>query len=436
VQAPIPLNDAARVAYLRQLRLDMTLPFDQIQGLCEVASRVAGAPIALVSLVDETEQRFLASVGVGDIKETPREIAFCAHAIMDSTPFEVIDASLDERFADNPLVTGGPKVQSYYGVVLEPAPEMRIGTLCLLDTKPRCYNEEVRTELAQIGQAITALLIGYRKNLEMMDYAQEIAKRNTELAALTLSLQRATDQAVAGEKAKGEFLAVVSHELRTPLTSIRGALGLIKSGVLKEQVDKTRQLADIAYQNSERLLALVGDILLLQEMGRTDTPEFDTVDLAALIASSAEAYKCYGADQNITFEVTGLDHPVYVRGNRAMLDRVLANVLSNAVKFSHHGGKVVVDLTQTDDGPRITVTDRGVGIPDGAESKVFGLFSQVDSSDQRSKSGSGLGMHICQKILAQHGARVTYDSTLGQGTSFVVQFTSDAQVAPKGVAAR
>ncbi len=437
MQAPIPLNDAARVAYLRQLRLDMTLPFDQIQGLCEVASRVAGAPIALVSLVDETEQRFLASVGVGDIKETPRDIAFCAHAIMDSAPFEVVDASLDARFADNPLVTGGPKVQSYYGVVLEPAPEMRIGTLCLLDTKPRSYPEGVRTELAQIGQAITALLIGYRKNLEMADYAQEIAKRNTELAALTLSLQRATDQAVAGEKAKGEFLAVVSHELRTPLTSIRGALGLIKSGVLKDEVEKTRQLANIAYQNSERLLALVGDILLLQEMGRTDTPEFASVDLAALIASSAEAYQCYGADQGITFEVSGLADPVYVQGNRAMLDRVLANVLSNAVKFSHKGGKVAVHLTDTAEGPQISITDCGVGIPEGAEGKVFGLFSQVDSSDKRSKTGSGLGMHICRKILAQHGARISYDSTLGQGTTFVVQFSRDAQVvAKKGVAAR
>jgi signal transduction histidine kinase len=104
------------------------------------------------------------------------------------------------------------------------------------------------------------------------------------------------------------------------------------------------------------------------------------------------------------------------------LDRVMANLLSNAFKFSNPGGQVEVDLNDTEDGPQVSVTDHGVRIPEGAEDQVFGLFTQVDNSDTRPADGTGLGMHICRQILTQHNATIGYKSTLGKGTTFVVKF--------------
>jgi signal transduction histidine kinase len=111
-----------------------------------------------------------------------------------------------------------------------------------------------------------------------------------------------------------------------------------------------------------------------------------------------------------------------VSGDRHQLDRVLANILSNAFKFSKPGGNVEISLHCDGDGPRIMVKDDGMGIPDGAKEKVFGLFTQVDGSDTRSQSGTGLGMHICKQILTQHNATIDYESELGVGTVFMIRF--------------
>jgi len=108
----------------------------------------------------------------------------------------------------------------------------------------------------------------------------------------------------------------------------------------------------------------------------------------------------------------------------------MANLLSNAFKFSNPGGQVEVDLSDTEDGPQISVTDHGVGIPEGAEDQVFGLFTQVDNSDTRPAGGTGLSMHICRQISTQHNAPIGYQSTLGEGTTFIVRFKVDMALFP------
>ncbi|SEK43915.1 GAF domain-containing sensor histidine kinase [Pacificibacter marinus] len=423
MRVPIPTNEAERLSFLQNLRLDLSHPIDEIQGLCEVASNLADAPIALVSLIDETQQNFLASIGVGDLRQTDREIAMCAHAIMGSQQFEVPDALLDERFSDNPFVVDAPNIRSYLGTVLEPEPEMRLGTLCVLDIKPKVYSDEVKLSLSKIGKAITALLISHREKLDLVEHSRELEARNLELGEMTSSLQSSMEKVIAAERAKSEFLAIVSHELRTPLTSIKGALGLMKGNAINADVEKTQRLINIAYENSERLLNLIGDILTLQkENFSSPKAVLNPVDLATLIKSSAIAYQDYAADRAVKLSVSGVEQPCFVNGDKTQLDQVIANMLSNAFKFSKPNGNVEIGLHCLDTGPQITVKDDGAGIPEGSKAKVFGLFSQVDSSDTRSQAGSGLGMHICQKILEQHNATIDYESVLGAGTTFKVKF--------------
>lgn len=138
--ALIPDNDAERLQELRELLILDTPPEQRFDRIIQFAVDEFEVPIALLSLVDEERQWFKARVGV-DVCETGRDVSFCAHAIHAPETMVVPDALLDPRFADNPLVTGAPFVRFYAGAPLEPKPGLRIGTLCLIDTKPRQLDE-------------------------------------------------------------------------------------------------------------------------------------------------------------------------------------------------------------------------------------------------------------------------------------------------------
>jgi signal transduction histidine kinase len=146
------------------------------------------------------------------------------------------------------------------------------------------------------------------------------------------------------------------------------------------------------------------------------------VDLAALLTASVAANKGFAATRSLMLTVSGLDQPCFVDGDKKLLEKVVTNILSNAFKYSKRGGHVEIELCSLEAGPQLTVKDDGVGIPDGAEGKVFGMFTQVDGSDTRSHPGAGVGMYICQKILQLHNATIGYTSKLGIGTTFCVRF--------------
>jgi signal transduction histidine kinase len=146
------------------------------------------------------------------------------------------------------------------------------------------------------------------------------------------------------------------------------------------------------------------------------------VDLAEVIRTAVVPYENKAQNEKIALTHSGSDQPCIVNGDKKQLERVVANILSNAFKFSKPGGTVKVKLLATDKGPQVRVEDKGVGISDDSYEKVFGLFSQMDSSDTRSQGGSGLGMYISKKVLDQHNATIHYESESGVGTTFIVNF--------------
>jgi len=166
---PTPQNESDRLRFLRTLRLDFSAPIPELQKLAVVASRIADTPIALVSLVDAEVQSFAANVGLPGVESTSRDVAFCAHAIMQSGQLVVPDAEQDPRFRNNPLVTGAPDIRSYIGSVLEPEDGVRLGTLCVIDTKPRDFSPDVLAQLDHLSDAATALLLAYRDRLALRE---------------------------------------------------------------------------------------------------------------------------------------------------------------------------------------------------------------------------------------------------------------------------
>ncbi|MEP7296068.1 MAG: EAL domain-containing protein [Burkholderiales bacterium] len=158
--APHPPDEAARLASLRALEVLDTATEQEFDALVKAAAAVCGVPISLISLVDAQRQWFKANIGLPGVSETPRDLAFCAHAILDDALFEVSDATQDSRFADNPLVTSQPDIRFYAGAPIRMSDGMRVGTLCVIDRQPRQLTDSQRDVLRHLSVAASHALEG------------------------------------------------------------------------------------------------------------------------------------------------------------------------------------------------------------------------------------------------------------------------------------
>mgnify|MGYP000374458018 CR=1 FL=1 len=215
-----------------------------------------------------------------------------------------------------------------------------------------------------------------------------------------------------------EFVSTVNHELRTPLTSISGSLALVRGGAAGEVPEKARFLIEIAHKNSERLIQLVNDILDIErlETGRM-TFNLEDARLTALIEDAVSANSAYAAARKIKLEI-GETADVVTRVDTGRVLQVLANLLSNAAKFSPDGGTVEVTSRLIDGKVKVAVADHGTGVPPKYRDKVFERFWQIDATDSRAKQGTGLGLPIAQAIVEHLGGEIGIETTPGGGATF------------------
>ena len=392
----LPPDEARRLQALRGLCVLDTPSEERFDRIVRTAARLFGVPTALVSLLDEGRQWFKARVGL-PASETPRDVSFCGHAILGAGTFVVPDAVHDARFHDNPLVLGAPFIRFYAGHPVRAPDGSRVGTLCLLDSRPRDFSDADRAALADLSAWV-----------------------ELELDAITVRLAR--DALQAQERLKNEFVSTVSHELRTPLTSIRGSLGLLSGGVAGPLPAPVAEMVDIAHKNSERLIRLINDILDLDKMesGRMDLC-LETAELAPLLAHAARAHHGYAGEYGVRVELV-VDAP----GARARVDadrlaQVLANLLSNAIKFSPRGEAVTLRLSRHAGRLRVQVEDRGPGVPDDFRARIFQKFAQADGSDTRKRGGTGLGLSIARALVERLGGTLDFTSAPGAGTTFAFE---------------
>lgn len=219
-----------------------------------------------------------------------------------------------------------------------------------------------------------------------------------------------------------EFVSTVSHELRTPLTSIRGSLGLVLGGVSGELPEKAKALLTIANNNSERLIHLINDILDMEKIAAGKMQfDFSVTNLVTVVQHAVDSNKGYADQLHVSLEFNPEpDSQVMVRVDEKRMAQVMANLLSNAAKYSPTNGRVTISLAASEKSVRISVHDHGKGIPDEFKPRIFDKFAQADSSDTRQKGGTGLGLNITKVIVEQHGGSIGFDSEEGKGTTFYV----------------
>jgi nitrogen-specific signal transduction histidine kinase/FixJ family two-component response regulator len=264
---------------------------------------------------------------------------------------------------------------------------------------------------------------------ETLERSREDAERQKDRLAERSDLDRAKD----------EFISTVSHELRTPLTSIRGALGLLSSGLLGRGDDRAQNLLRIASANTERLIRLINDILDLERMESGRAPvNLRRCSLYDLAREAVDTMNALADAAQIRLELNSYaTHDLgYFDADPDRILQVLTNLLSNAIKFSPANTTVSVEIDASTEALSLKVVDQGRGIPADKLESIFDRFQQVESSDSSKKGGTGLGLAICRSIILQHGGLIWAQPNQGwpqqkqgnQGTTFCVQFPRGARV--------
>jgi len=221
------------------------------------------------------------------------------------------------------------------------------------------------------------------------------------------------------DRLKKEFISTVSHELRTPLTSIKGSLSLLLGGTAGEFSRQANQLLSIADNNTTRLINLINDIL---DMEKIDSGKMvyhmERLDLSEAVRASIHDNQALASHYGVMFKSSIPETAFPVAADRIRLAQVLANLLSNAAKYSPKGDTVEIDLEQRGDAVRVSVRDHGPGVPESFRSRIFQKFAQADSSDTRQRGGTGLGLSITQSIIKSFNGHIDFESKEGNGAVF------------------
>lgn len=390
-----------RLNALKQYQILDTLPEQEYDDLTEIAAQICQTPIALVSLIDENRQWFKSKKGM-EASETAREIAFCNYAIQQPNELlEVPNTLEDERFSRNPLVLNNDTHFRFYaGAPLVDEDGFALGTICVLDTKPKSLTQEQIAALKALSRQVISLM---KLRLQLRKEEKTIKK-----------IKKLADERAA-------FLSSMSHEIRTPLNAIVNSISLMQDEPVSTQ---QKEYLNILQFSSSNLMALVNDVLDLNKLDahkiKLEKAELHLKELLRSI-QSAHASRAEGKGIKLFTEIDNRI-PEVVIGDSVRIAQVLNNLIGNAVKFTAEGFvKVRLNLkTKTDQKViiNIQVLDTGIGISTDQQKRLFKRFNQGDESITRKFGGSGLGLFISKNLLSLMGAELKLESSPGAGSNF------------------
>ncbi len=228
-----------------------------------------------------------------------------------------------------------------------------------------------------------------------------------------------------------DFVANVSHELKTPLSAIRGYAETLRDGALDEP-DTAHRFTERILEQCRRLQALLDDLLTLSRLESAEAPfEVRRVDLAACAARAAEAVSRAAEERGVTVAVEPPEGKVEMLGDLGAIERLLVNLLDNAVKYNRAGGRVTVRLAREGPGAVIEVADTGIGIPEELQPRIFERFYRVDKGRARDEGGTGLGLAIVKHVAQRHGGSVEVESRPGEGALFRIRLLGAGGASPR-----
>lgn len=393
IKGSIPSNEKERLEALRRYNILDTLPEEEYDDITTLASTICNTPISLVTLIDDDRQFFKSVHGI-EGTETSRDVSLCAHAI--NTPndlFVVSDARTDERFFDNPFVTGAPNVIFYAGMPLVTPDNFALGTLCVIDNKPHDLSDAQKDALRVLSHQVIKSMELKRKNEQLMESQEELETFAKEMES---------------------FAYTASHDLKEPLISLKALLSLLedKYGDLLDA--DAKQYLFYAVDSATRMETLITDLLNYAKAVNSyeDVEETDIQQVVdEIVQHSQTTIKERGAIINST-------HLPTIRISKTAIKQVFQNLIGNAMKYQADGVNPIVniDAVEMDNFWQFKVVDNGIGIPEKYLTTVFDMFKRAHSN--QGYRGTGLGLSICKKVVEKNGGNIWVESVEGKGSSF------------------
>ncbi|OBP14667.1 hypothetical protein A5320_13085 [Rheinheimera sp. SA_1] len=330
------------------------------------------------------------------------------------------DSILLNRLSDGVYLDANPAMTELTGYTFD-----ELKQLSYFDLTPQIYEQQEKEQLRQLNETgrYGPFRKQYRhKNGELIDIELRGVKfisPSGEPMIWSIITDRRENMKL--ERLKTDFISTVSHELRTPLTSVNGSLDLLLSGAAGELPPKAQKLLGIAVKNNKRLIALVNDLLDMEKLSQGKLafkPEF--VSSQALMQNAIENNFPFAELYKVSLRLGKIqDVRLYIDADR--IQQVLANLISNAAKFSPADSDVLIHSQLKPHVIRIAVTDQGRGLTAEQISKLFERFSQLDNSSNKEQPGSGLGLAISREIMVQSGGQIGVESEPGVGSTFWIE---------------
>ena len=350
-------------------------------------------PHSLVSLLDEKRQLFKSHHGLR-VSETPKELAFCAHAINQPSNILIVeDAREDVRFHDNPLVTDNPYVIFYAGISLVNENGYPLGTLCVIDSKPKKLSSTQINALNALSAQVLTVMELRRKKFQLEASNALLEEKNIELK---------------------NFATIAAHDLKAPLNSISTLSDVFNRHYSDGVTEEGMELIDMIQKSSTKLRNLIDGVLAYSQSDKSISHSRDSINLVPFFTEIESIYTSTNEFKlNLTTTVEFIDV------NKSGLNQILMNLISNAIRYNDKDVVVIdVNVSEEKDTYVFDVSDNGNGIKAEKIGSIFQLFETSGAEDRFGKKGSGIGLSTVKKVVEKLGGDISVTSEVGVGTTF------------------
>jgi len=390
----IPQNEGERIKELESYSILDTIPEADYDSLTMIAAEICGTPISTITLIDDKRQWFKSHHGL-DSTEGPRDYAFCAHAInAPDDVFIVQDSRNDERFHDNPLVTGDPHVIFYAGVPLVTEAGLALGTLCVIDHKPNLLSQSQIRSLSALSKQVMNLLELRKSKLLLEQSIEKLEEKNEDLE---------------------RFALVAAHDLKSPLINISSLSQLFLKQYKETLESDGLEMLELIISSSDHLIGLIEGLLHYSKAEGLLREEKSNIVLKSLIKDIKGLFN-YDHNLNLVLK-SDLTH---ITVNLTAINQILINLVTNAIKYND---KQVVEIelgiSESDTHYLIHIKDNGPGIAPKYQEKIFKIFEKIAATDKFGRRGNGIGLATVKKLIEKLGGSISVESEMGKGSKFV-----------------
>ncbi len=389
-------------------RLDALLAYDllnqqqhpEFDDIVNLAAFICDTPISLISIVGANQQRFIGNHGL-PVDSTAKSVSFCAHAINDiHQPLLVEDATKDERFSGNPLVTGDPNIVFYAGFPLATSDDFALGTLCVIDNKPKTLTERQKRGLNFLTKHIIRFF-EIRKAVKAASQREKLLK-----------------QAVSGLE---EYTAIVAHDLKTSLRNIEISTELLQKQHQGSIDAVCQKYLDNIQQETTESIRFINDMLKFSRSVYTFNEAKELVDMNELLKII-----CHKLKIPKKFKVTITSQLPELYTSRTAIQHIFENLIQNSIKYMDKAQPEIEIRYQSKKKYHIFgVKDNGCGIPKSHQQTIFDLFNRVQK--ENGNNSSGVGLAIVNRLLTLLGGKIKVKSKVGQGAHFIFKIPKEIE---------